>query len=400
MQIKKLQNLSGINSRWGHVVCLTPFATTHKGEAGGRFLTPFGTGAATLAQTGMTSIIQLGRFIPSRRHFKIFIGLSILLPALICWGQVDNLQMDFASHLNLSTNVQIVNKIPKSHLKRLPESLPVFRYSGKPRMFLTNGLQVLLEQSAFSETNLADLLHGTNWDSLESGIYLKDGKNPPDTFSINPLRGDVHVENIERKTIIPKSDTVPSYDEIRKRLLKLTEILGIKTNEMELSNGVVKVTCGDTKRSAWSGVGMKRVHFVCERGASIPRGVRGYSSWLFDDKIILEYGVDEHLNKFSIHWPEIEPVRTNHLLTVAKMIGKIKQNEALTDTTDIAGHDVTRITLKDIEIQYYNHQPAGFHGMTPLKTDIYPVAAILTTFKTKDGQTQDAGIYFPILESQ
>ena len=308
--------------------------------------------------------------------------------------------MDFASRLNLSTNVQIVNKIPKSHLKRLPESLPVFRYSGKPRMFLTNGLQELLEQSAFAETNLADLLHGTNWDSLENSIYLKNEKRPPDTFSVNPLRGDVSVENIERKTIIPKSDTIPACDEIRKRLLKLTEMLGIKTDEMELSNGIVKVTCADSETSAWSGVGMKRVHFVSERGAKISRGVKGYSSWLFDDKIVLEYGVDEHLNKFSIHWPEIEPVRTNHLLTFTKMIGKIKRNEALTDATDIAGQDVTRITLKDIEIQYYNHQPAGFHGITPLKTDIYPVAAILTTFKTKDGQTQDAGIYFPILEFQ
>ncbi len=348
----------------------------------------------------MTSIIQLGRFIPSRRHFKGLIGLSILLPALICQGQMDNLQMDFASHLSLSTNVEVINKIPKSHLKRLPESLPVFRYSGKPRMFSTNGLQVLLDQSAFAETNLTDLLQGTNWNSLESGVYLKGGKNPPDTFSINPLRGDVHVENIERKTIIPQSDTIPTANEIRRRLLKLTEMLGIKTNEMELSNGVVKVTIGDSETSAWSGVGMKRVHFISERGASIPRGVKGYSSWLFDDKIILEYGVDDHLLKFSIHWPDIEPVRTNHLFTVGEMIGKIKTNQALTDATDIEGQDVTRITLKEIEIQYYNRQPVGFRGITPIKTDIYPVAAILATFKTKDGQTQDAGIYFPILKSQ
>ncbi len=348
----------------------------------------------------MTSITQLDRSILNRRHFKKFIGVFILLPALVCRGQVSDLQMDFATRLNLSTNVQVVNKIPKSHLKRLPESLPVFRYSGKPRMFLTNGLQVLLEQSAFAETNLADLLHGTNWDSLESSIYLKDGKNPPDTFSVNPLRGDVHVENIERKTIIPQSDTVPSYDEIRKRLLKLTEMLGVKTNEIELSNGVVKINCGDSQSSVWSGHGMERVHFVSARRASISHGVKGYSSWLFDDKIRLEYGVDDHLIQFSMHWPQIEPVRTNHLFTVAEMIHKIKQNETLTDATDIAGQDVTRITLKDIEIQYYNHQPDGFRGMTPIKTDIYPVAAILATFKTKSGQTEDAGIYFPILKPQ
>ncbi len=266
-------------------------------------------------------------------------------------------------------------------------------------MFLTNGLQVLLEQSAFTGTNLADLLHGTNWDSIESGIYLKNEKRPPDTFSVNPLRGEIHVENLERKTTIPQSDTVPTFDEIQRRLLKLTEMLGVKTNEMELSNGIVKVTCGDAKTSTWSGHGMERVHFVNERWATIPRGVKGYSSWLFEDKIALNYGVDNRLIKFSIHWPEIEAVRTNRLLTLANMIGKIEQNEALTDATDIPGQDVTRITLKDIEIQYYNRQPAGFRGITPLKTDIYPIAAILATFKSKSGQTEDAGIYFPILES-
>jgi hypothetical protein len=347
----------------------------------------------------MTSIIKPGRFIHSRRHFKTTIGLSILLLALVCRGQVDNPQMEFASRLNLSTNVEIINKIPKSHLKRLPESLPVFRYSGKPRMFLTNGLQILLEQSAFAGTNLTDLLHSTNWDSIESGFSLKNKKRPPDTFSFNPLRGEILVENIERKTTIPQSDTVPTFDEIQRRLLKLTEMLGVKANEMELSNGVVKVTCGDAKTSAWSGHGMERIHFVNERWATIPRGVKGYSSWLFEDKIALNYRVDNRLIKFSIHWPEIEAVRTNRLLTVANMIGKIEQNDALTDATDIPGQDVTRITLKDIEIQYYNRQPAGFHGMTPLKTDIYPIAAILATFKSKSGQTEDAGIYFPILES-
>lgn len=177
-------------------------------------------------------------------------------------------------------------------------------------------------------------------------------------------------------------------------------MLGVKTNEMELSNGVVKITCGDSTTSAWSGIGMKRVHFVSERGAVIPRGVKGYSSWLFDDRIILEYGVDDHLIKFSIHWPEIEPIRTNQLLTVAEMIGEIRQNKALTDAGDDAGQNLTRITLKEIEIQYYNLQPVGFHGMTPLKNDIYPVAAILATFQTRGGQTEDAGIYFPILKPQ
>ncbi len=353
----------------------------------------------TLVMTGMTLVFKVCRFILNPMQFQKFaLGLAILLSTLICWGQ--NLQLDFASGLALSTNVEVVNKIPKSHLKRLPKELPVFRYSGKPRNFSTDGLQWLLEQSVFAGTNITELLPLTNSNSVKTGVCLKNEKNPPDAFWVNPLRGDVHVENVERKIITPKSDAVPSCDEIRERLLKLTKMLGIKTNEMEISNGIVQITCGDARTSAWSGHGMERVNIVSERWATIPRGVEGCSSWLFDDKITLDYGVDGRLIKFSMHWPEIEPVRTNRLLTVAEMIGKIKSNQALTDATDVTGNDVAQIMLKDIEIQYYYRQPAGFRGIAPNKTDIYPIAAILATFKSKSGQTENAGIYFPLLESQ
>lgn len=353
---------------------------------------------------GMMLIIKLGKFIRSGKRFQtVAIGLSVMFLALACQGQTDNLRLDFADGLALSTNVEIVNKIPKSHLKRLPESLPIFRCSGKPRIFSTNGLVWLLSQSAFAGTNIAELLHDTNWNlanAAEKGVNLKNGKNPPDVFSINPLRGDIHVENVERKLIAPKTDAVPSRDEIRKRSLKLAEMLGVKNDEMETSNGLVKVICADTETSTWSGHGMERVHFISEREAKISHGVKGYSSWLFEDKMILQYGVSNRLVKFSMHWPQIEPVRTNSLLTIAEMIGKIKKNQALTDATDISGSDVTRITLKDIEIQYYYRQPSGFRGIAASKTDIYPIAAILVTFKTKSGQTEDAGIYFPVLKPQ
>jgi hypothetical protein len=80
---------------------------------------------------------------------------------------------------------------------------------------------------------------------------------------------------------------------------------------------------------------MERVHFVSEREAKISHGVKGYSSWLFDDKMVLQYGVSNRFVKFSMHWPEIEPVRTNRVLTVAEMVDKIKNNQTLTDATDI-----------------------------------------------------------------
>ena len=350
---------------------------------------------------GMMLITKPVRFIRSQTQIrKVAIVLSILLSAFVCRGQMDNLQLDFARRLTLSTNVEIINKIPKSHLKRLPETLPIFRYSGKPRAFSTNGLQWLLDQSAFIGTNVTELLCGTNSSSVEAGIHLKSEKNPPDVFLINPLRGEIRLENIERKAAIPQTNGVPSCDEIRKRLFKLAEMLGVKTNEMEMSNGVVQIVCDDTETSAWSGHGMERVHFVSEREAKISHGVKGYSSWLFDDRMVLQYGVSNRLVKFAMHWPDIEPVHTNRLLTVSEMVSKIKNNQTLTDATDAPGNQVKRITLKDIEIQYYYRQPSGFRGIAASKTDIYPIAAILATFKTKDGQTEDAGIYFPLLGSK
>ena len=346
----------------------------------------------------MTFPMTNAKFIRLNKLADKLAGALALLAALICHGQAEQLDLGFASSLALSTNVQVINQIPKSQLRQLPKTLQVYRYSGKPQSFSAKGLQVLLESSAFAGTNLSDLLQGTNLNLVGNSIYLKNTNRPPDIFSYNPLRGDVSVENIQRRTPIPNTDTIPTFDEIRGRLLKLSKLLGINTNELEMSNGVVKITTGDTKTSAWSGHGMERVHFISERGAAIARGINGYSSWLFDDKIVLEYGVNDRLLKFSIHWPKIEPVRTNQLLTVEEMIGQIKGNQALTDAADVTGQNITRITLKAIEIQYYNKQPVGYHGMIPLKTDIFPVAAILATFTAKDEQTEDAGIYFPILK--
>src|SRR5579885_1311834 len=131
-------------------------AMIRKVEAGKQARIPSGIGAMTLVMTGMTLVFKVCRFILNPMQFQKFaLGLAILLSTLICWGQ--NLQLDFASGLALSTNVEVVNKIPKSHLKRLPKELPVFRYSGKPRNFSTDGLQWLLEQSVFAGTNITEL---------------------------------------------------------------------------------------------------------------------------------------------------------------------------------------------------------------------------------------------------
>jgi len=345
----------------------------------------------------MILTIKIAKCIRKNAVCGLTLGLFILSLASACRGEVDGLQMDFASRLTVSTNIEIVNKISKKSLRKLPASLPVYRYSGKPQSFLTNGIQALLDESAFSETNVDSFFAATNFNSLANALFLKNAKRPPDTFSVNPLRGDIHLENAERKTTIPQSEAVPKQNEIADRLFAFVKMLGIQTNEMEMSNGIVKISGGDAETSAWSGEGMRRTHFVNERRVTIQRGIKGYSTWLFDDKISLSYGVDDNLLKFSLHWPKIEAVRTNQLLNVSEMIQKINQDQALTDVTDISEQDIRRIILTDIEIQYYTKQSRNFGRMGGGNSDIFPVAAISASFQTKSGQTENAGIYLPII---
>jgi hypothetical protein len=325
--------------------------------------------------------------------------LSLAFFSLACWGQTGSLQMDIASGLKLSTNVEIINQIPNAHLKQLPKTLLVYRYSGKPYAMPLAGLKILLGQSAFAGTNLALLHNPTNASFVTENVRLVSHDAPPDIFSVNLTSGDVLVRNEERgKTKIPQSDTIPSCEEIQSRLLATIIALGINTNEIELStNGTIRITCGDTKTSAWNSVDSKRVSFVSERGVGIQRGLNGYSSWLFDDKIIMEFGTDNRLLKFSMHWPDVEPVRTNRLASISEIVAQIKNGRTLTDATDVTGSEIAQLTLKDIEIQYYYPPTSGLVKTFRPNVDIYPIAAIITTFKSKTGQTEDAGIYLPIL---
>ena len=329
---------------------------------------------------------------------SLAVWLSFVFFSLTCRGQTGGLQMDVASGLSLSTNVEVINQIPEAHLKRLPKTLPVYRYSGKTCAIPLAGLKLLFAQSEFVGTNLALLHNPTNASFATENVRLMSHDAPPDIFSVNLTSGYVLVRNEERgKTKIPQGDTIPSCGEIQSRLLATIIALGINTNEIEFStNGTIKITCGETKTSAWSSVDSKRVSFISERGAGVQRGLNGYSSWLFDDKIVMEYGADNRLLKFSMHWPDIEPVRTNRLVSISEIVAQIKNGRTITDATDVTGNDVAQLTLKDIEIQYYYPPASGL--IKPIRTnvDIYPIAAILTTFKSKTGQTEDAGIYLPL----
>jgi len=323
-------------------------------------------------------------------------ALSVLSTTAIIHGQINPPEISIAVGLRSAINVEIINQIPEKHLAQLPKALPVFRYSGKPRNFPLTGLQMLLDQSVFKGTNIANLLHSrTNINLVQDSIRLTSRDNL-DQFIVNPSAASISIRNAERKGFVPPPDAVPRFDTIQKQALRLTEMLGVSTNDMQrATNGSIFTTSGDEKTTKWGAAAPTT--YVSSRRVTIPRGIEGCSTWLFNDKIELELGIDGRLLKFDLKWPVIEPVRTNRLFTISEIINKIKKGQTSTDVTEYSEGGLTQIKLKDIEIQYYFPESSSLVRATPTNTDIYPIIAILATFKSKTEEI-DGGIYLSTLE--
>src|SRR5688572_24020849 len=90
----------------------------------------------------------------------IICGLLLSFAGGVLFGQTNGFDMPtFGQRLPVA-GFELVNRIPSSHLARLPKSLPVYRRSSKPSDFSAAALQVLLDQSAFVGTNAVSLLRG------------------------------------------------------------------------------------------------------------------------------------------------------------------------------------------------------------------------------------------------
>jgi hypothetical protein len=67
-------------------------------------------------------------------------------------------------------------------------------------------------------------------------------------------------------------------------------------------------------------------------------------------------------------------------------------------TNEYPDDGIAKIILKDIRIDYFTPPSSGFHPIS-VSADIYPVASIYVTFKSKSGKSTDGGLFAPIFDS-
>lgn len=293
---------------------------------------------------------------------------------------------------------KLVNHIPRERLARLPKKLPVYRYTNQVREFSVAGLQMLLNQSAFAGTNIADLLPaGTNRAVTMDSIRLVS-QDRLDYFIVSPGEGRIMVKNGERGRGMTSPDTVPSFETIQAQLYRLAGGFGITTNEMERQlDGSLFLRNRPGENFSFGGA----VKSVVSREVEICRAIPDFPfNSINDDRIALNLGVNGQLRSFNLTWPVIEPVSTNRLISISKLLKQIKRGQVLSDLmNEYPKGGISEIELKDITIEYYlPGQPLPL--ATAVKTDIYPIASMLAVFKSKTGETEEAGLYAPIMDSK
>jgi hypothetical protein len=293
---------------------------------------------------------------------------------------------------------KLVNHIPQNRLARLPKKLPVYRYTNLAREFPVRGLQILLDQSAFAGTNIADLLSvGTNRAVSANGIRLVS-QDRLDYFIVSPGEGRITVKCAERGRRVPQPDAVPSFEAIQAQMFRLVGEFGITTTELERQQGgsfFLRNRVGEN--FSFGGT----VKSVISREVEICRAIPDFPfNSINDDRIALKLGVDGQLRSFTLTWPTIVPVATNKLASMPKLLQQIKRGLVLSDVmNEYPKSGISEIELKDITIEYYlPGQPLSLGEAA--KTEIYPVASMLAVFKSATGEAIEAGIYTPIMESR
>lgn len=319
-------------------------------------------------------------------------GVSVLLTAAMCFGQTSRFEMPSQGVALPATKFEIVNRIPSSHLSHLPKTLPIFRYAAKPREFPAAALQMLLDQYAFSGTNAAALLHEQQF------IRLTTARDR-DYFIVDSARSRIASQNgslevnLRRET--PPRDGVPAFETISNSVLHYAVLFGVKTNDMERNkDGSIHLRRTEDTITRLGGA----MKFVDNRSASVSRSIDGHTFWSAEDKVELKQGINGRLLKFEMNWRIMEAVRTNHIFTATELLKKIKSGQMLADVTNEYPDDgVAKIILKDIQIDYYTPTSSSFQPVST-NADIYPIASINCTFKSKSGKSTDGGLFAPITE--
>lgn len=315
----------------------------------------------------------------------------MLLAAPLC-GRSQQLSMPMIGQQLPGNGFELSNRIPASHLKKLPAALPTYRYSAKPGNFPVEALQSLIDKSVFVGTNALDLItRETNSVLAGEPIRLTTARGL-DILVIAPSSGAILLQNQNRNPS-PLPDAVPSFDAVRQDLLRYAEAFGISTNDMEQRDGAIHPIRTEDKISRRGGA----IKFIARRSVVFSRSISGHSLLANGDKIELALGVDGSLLKFDLNWPAMEAVSTNQLYAIGQIMDEIKKGCALTDMANEYPPDgIAEIVLKDIRVDYYAYSPRGF-GPVSKNTDIFPVASLYAVFKSKSGKTTEGGLYAPVV---
>lgn len=336
-----------------------------------------------------------------RHRLGAVICVAGLLVAASARCQTASLEMPVIGEKIPVQKFELVNRIPKSHLKRLPKELLVFRYSATPRELSVAGLQELIDLSAFKGTNIAEVLHAQTKTITATEPFRLATANNADYFSIDPVRGGIFVYNQSAganfRSNTPPYDSIPNFDSIRDRVLHHAQMFGISTNDMERKDdGSLSLQRTDATTVARGGA----VKFISRRSVGISRSIAGYTLLGSDEKVEMVLGTNGKLEQFQFKWRPMIAVHTNRLLGIKEIVEKIKSGQALANVrNEYPDEGIAKITLKDIRIQYY--VPFPQRG-APVSTNIniVPIASILAEFKPKSGKSKEGVLFAPILNAE
>ena len=307
----------------------------------------------------------------STRHIGVVL---LLLACCKSAGAGDFVMPDICNKLE-TTNFVLIIRIPESSIRKLPKALPVYQYSSAPFELPADGLQELIDLSAFKGTNISELLLiQTNTAVFEAPFRLATS-NKLDYFTVDPERGGVmvfrHTSGVNPKFDTPAYDTIPSFDSIKDSVLRLAQVFGVSTNDMERKDdGTLLLRRSDATTVARGGA----VKYISRRSVGVSRCVAGYTLLGNDEKVEMTLGPKGVLQQFQMKWRRMNPVSTNRVFKASDIANEIKNGDALVRVMNEYPEDgVAQITLKDIRIQYF--VPLQRRGMPAApNTDITPVA--------------------------
>ncbi|MCU0785538.1 MAG: hypothetical protein MUF81_16110 [Verrucomicrobia bacterium] len=258
-------------------------------------------------------------------------------------------------------------------------------------------MQALLDQSGFAGTNVAALFQRAAHRDEDRGIINVRTPDGMEYFVVNALQGRVLLYcGTERGGEIPPPDAVPALATVRERAVRLAEMLGVPTAELELkADGSIRMVVMEDDQIR------RGIKHKASRSVTMSRTIAGYPILSQDDdKIQLQLGVDGRLLKFDLKWSFIEPLRTNHVLRVSKVLDAIKQGNVVADIlNEYPADGIARIEIKDIQVLYVvpdspSSQTASTNG------EMRPVASLYAVFKSKTGERTEGGLFAPILDSK